>query len=155
MDASRARSLPATMAAYAACAWAVAFAAPHFWWALGVSAGFPGNTEDYRAAFGRTWFLVYDLVAGFACVAATLVALALGRSWGRRIPYRILLAAAWGTCALLVLRGGLGVLLLGWNLLGTATGDAEQVHPMSLVIEPWFLIGGVLFGVAARGYRRT
>jgi hypothetical protein len=33
-----------------------------------------------------------------------------------------------------------------WSLLSGASTD---VHPWSCVIEPWFLVGGVLFGLVA------
>jgi|GEM_PF-6848352 hypothetical protein len=42
--------------------WALLFAAPHTWWALGVSAGFPGGEAKYRFFMTSTWRYVYDLV---------------------------------------------------------------------------------------------
>ena len=33
---------------YSACVWAVLFAAPHTWCALGISAGFPGGEANHR-----------------------------------------------------------------------------------------------------------
>ncbi len=40
---------------YAACAWAILFAVPQVWWALGVSAAFPGGDRTYEFAFQNSW----------------------------------------------------------------------------------------------------
>lgn len=39
------------LAGHAAVAWSLMFAAPHLWWALGVSAAFPGGDTAYEFAF--------------------------------------------------------------------------------------------------------
>ena len=50
------------LAGHAAVAWSLVFAAPHLWWALGVSAAFPGGDTAYSTAFRNSWFLLYNLV---------------------------------------------------------------------------------------------
>src|SRR5688572_21278282 len=81
---------------YAACAWALVFAAVHLYWGLGGTAGLPPGLS----LFENTALFVIDLVAIPLCVAGGLLALALVQPWGRRLPRRLLLAAAWGTAAL-------------------------------------------------------
>ncbi|MBA2277702.1 MAG: DUF3995 domain-containing protein [Chloroflexia bacterium] len=141
-------------AAYAAAAWALIFAAPHFWWALGVSWAFPGDAEVFERAFDRTWWLVYDLVVGLLCLVGAGVVLALVQPWGRALPTRfarLVRPAAWSGSVLLLLRGALGVASMLWSLL---SGASDEFHPWSYVIEPWFLVGGILFGLAACFSRR-
>lgn len=132
--------------AYAAAAWSLIFAAPHVWWALGVSWAFPGDADDFERAFDRTWWLVYDLVVALLCLVGAGVALALVQPWGRALPTRLLRAAVWSGSVLLLLRGALGVVPMVWSLLA---GASDDVHPWAYVIEPWFVIGGVLFSLAA------
>ena len=146
------RSRPAGWAASAAAAWSLIFAAPHVWWALGVSWAFPGNADDFARAFDRTWWLVYDLVVAVLCIVGAALALALVQPWGRALPAKLLRAAVWSGSALLLLRGALGVAPMVWSLL---RGTSNELHPWSYVIEPWFLLGGILFGLAARAYYRA
>lgn len=68
--------------AYAACAWGLLFAALHFYWALGGRAGL-GDAPDITE---RTWFLVYDVVAGILSLVAAAVAMALVQPWGGMVP---------------------------------------------------------------------
>ncbi len=137
----------AAWAAPAAAAWSLLFAAPHFWWAVGVSWAFPGDADDFDRAFDRTWWLVYDLVVGLLCLVAAGLALALVQPWGRALPAKLLHAAVWSGAVLLLVRGALGVVPIVWGLL---SGSAKDVHPWAYVIEPWLLVGGILFGLAAR-----
>lgn len=145
------RSRRAAWAGYAAAAWALIFAAPHFWWALGVSWAFPGDADLFERAFDRTWWLVYDLVVGLLCLVGAGLALALVQPWGRVFPARLLRAAVWSGSVLLLLRGALGVAPMVWSLLREAS---DESHPWSYVIEPWFLVGGILFGLVAWSTRR-
>src|SRR4029434_6823526 len=78
---------------YAACLWALLFAAPHVWWALGFPAGFPGGLARGRAnhqLMMTTWRYYFDVAVIFLSLLAIFVALALIRTWGRIIPLWIL-----------------------------------------------------------------
>lgn len=133
------RSRSRAWAGYAACAWAALFAAPHVWWVFGIRAAWPGDDESYRAAFRNPWFLAYDLLVVVLCAVGAWVALATVRPWSRAAPRRLVLVLAWLGCALLASRGVAGLV---------ADGRAD------LVWWPTFLVGGVLFGLAARRYQR-
>ena len=132
---------------YAACAWAILFAAPHVWWALGVSAAFPGGDTAYEFGFQNSWFLAYDLVVVILLIASALVALALVQERWRRLFFfssrhrRMLVTAAWVACTILITRG-----LIGFVVDGQA----------DLTFFGWltFLAGGILFGTSAWSYRR-
>ena len=68
--------------AYAACAWSLAFAAVHLYWAIGGTVGLPpGMSVGMNAAL-----FVIDVVAVPLCVVGSLLALSLARPWGRRSP---------------------------------------------------------------------
>ncbi|MBW3634311.1 MAG: DUF3995 domain-containing protein [Chloroflexi bacterium] len=119
---------------YVACAWTLLFAAPHVWWALGVSAGFPGGDTAYRAAMSSAWFIRYNLFVVFLCAVGVLVVLALVTPLGRAVPRRVLLTLAWLGAALLTARGVAGLV---------ADGSSD------LVWWPAFMLGGVLYGMVA------
>ena len=86
-----------------------------------------------------------------------LLALALVQSWGRRLPRWLLLIAAWGTGALLLLHGG-DFMIQGAitetgfiSLSGPATWT--PTHWQTFVWGPWWLLGGLIFCLAAWNYQ--
>jgi hypothetical protein len=107
--ASPVRSPATAWAAYAACALAWLSAVPSFYWALGGTAGLDtvgGAIEE----LGRTRDpagVALGIGAGVLKVAGALLALALVRPWGRAIPRRLLLGAAWAASMALIAYGGL------------------------------------------------
>jgi hypothetical protein len=115
---------------YAACVWAVLFAAPHVWWALGVPAGFPGGHANHVLMM-TTWRYYFDLLVIALSALAVLVALAPIQPWGQAISPRLLRATTWIACAVLTLRGVAGMI---------ADGTSDPVW------WPTFLVGGLLFG---------
>jgi hypothetical protein len=119
---------------YAACVWALLFAAPHTWWALGISAGFPGGEAKYRFFMSSTWRYVFDLVVVLLSALAFLVAFTLLRSRERGLCQRLAHAAAWIACGMLTLRGVAGFIHDGFS---------------DRIWNPTFLIGGILFGGVA------
>ncbi|MGH7731202.1 MAG: hypothetical protein ACRENJ_08140 [Candidatus Eiseniibacteriota bacterium] len=121
---------------HAAAAWAVLFAAPHTWWALGVPVGFPGGPANH-ALMMTTWRYSSDLVVIGLSVLAVGVALAPIQRWGAVVPRGLLRGMAWTASGMLGLRGVAGLVVDG-------TRD--------LVWWPTFLLGGLVFGaVALRG----
>jgi Protein of unknown function (DUF3995) len=84
-------------------------ALPSFYWALGGTAGLDtvggriqelGRAHDPKA-------VVLGAGAGVLKVAGGLLALALARPWGRAVPRRMLLGAAWAASLVLTGYGGL------------------------------------------------
>jgi len=125
-------------AAYGAAAWSLVFLVPHAYWAAGGTAGLDGRQLDGAVA-------VVNAAAIALSLLAAALALALVRRWGAAVPWWALLAGAWAACALLGLRGAGGLVqgLFGGSSLFVAS------------FEALFLLGGVLFGVAARQYARA
>jgi hypothetical protein len=124
---------------YAACVWAVAFAAPHTWWALGIPAGFPGGEDSYRLFMSSTWRVVYDVVVILLSVLACVIALTLLKPPARIVRRWIPHTAAWIACGMLSLRGVAGMIV---------DGASDPVW------WPTFLLGGILFGLVAWFARR-
>ena len=128
-------------AAYAAFVWALVFLVPHVYWAAGGTTGL--GDEPMEGALA-----VVNYAAIALSVLAAVLALALVRTWGAAVPRRALLIGAWGACVVLTLRGGVGLI----QALAIAVGASDdEVPTISLIFEPLFAIGGILFGLAARG----
>ena len=83
---------------------------------------------------------------------AALLALALVRPWGASVPRWLLLAGAWAACALLGLRGAGG---LAQGILEDGAWSDEGSDALVVGFEVLFLLGGILFGLAATEYARS
>ncbi len=93
---SLSQSRTAHRAGYAACAWAVVFAAVSFYWAVGGIAGVNTNASAITKlvlARDSGWIAIM-WGTGALKIIAGLLALALVRPWGRAIPRWLLLTAA-------------------------------------------------------------
>ena len=141
---------------YAACGCAWLFAAVSFYWALGGQLGLDtvGQGAVEAAASGSLAIRAALLMIGLLKVAGGLLALALVQPWGpRRFPRWLLLAAGWAGAALLVLYGGgqVGVqLLVKTGVIATpADMDWRGFYGHLYLWDPWFLLWGLLLGVAA------
>lgn len=130
----------------------LAFAAPHFHWALGGCAGMGAEAAVADVAHRRDWFAAYDLVAGCLAVMGAVVTLALARSRGGPQVRRWLLVATITASVVLLLRGTLGSALLAVDAL---QGRFDTRSPaILLAIEPWFLLGGCAYGAVTLTQRK-
>jgi hypothetical protein len=119
---------------YAACVWAVLFAAPHTWWALGIPAGFPGGAANHHLMMTSTWRYVYDVIVVILSAVAVLITLTLLRPPRQVVGRWISHTAAWIASGMLTLRGVAGMV---------HDGAADPVW------WPTFLLGGILLGSVA------
>jgi hypothetical protein len=119
---------------YAACVWAVLFAAPHTWWALGITAGFPGGDRSYNLFMASTWRIAFNLTVIVLSGLTIVITLRLLRPPEQVRRRWIPRTAAWIACGMLTLRGVAGMIVDG-------TED--------LVWWPAFLAGGLLLGGVA------
>ena len=119
---------------YAACTWAVFFAAPHVWWLLGVRKGFPGGDASYEFFMSSSWRVAFDLLVVVLSVAMVLITRALMRPMIPASRRRTLSTLAWMGSGLLTLRGVAGAI---------ADGLSDPVW------WPTFLVGGILLGAVA------
>jgi hypothetical protein len=142
-------------AAYAACGVALAYAVVSFYWAFGGTAGVGtlGGRLEELARSDDPVVLWLAGGAGVAKLAGAVLALALVRPWGRLVPGRVLVVAAWVGAVVLVLYGGANVVAGALVLAGAvevAGGmDRTALWWHVLVWDSWFVVWGVLLGMAA------
>ena len=145
-------------AAYAAASWAFVFAAMSFYLALGGGVGIGSQAVSIREQVDDPEFVAVLWATGVLKVVAGVIALALVRPWGRRIPRRALLVLAGGTAGLLLLYGGLGwaqavLWETGVHEIPASVGATASRWKL-LFWEPFWLLGGVLFLLAVLQFRR-
>jgi hypothetical protein len=121
--------------AYAAVAWAIVFGAPHLWWGLGISFGFPGGRESYELFTSSAWRIVYDWVVVVMCVLAIVIVLTLQKPAEQVARRGIPLVLCWFASGILLFRAVAGFIFDG-------TSD--------LLWNPVFFTGGMLMGAVAR-----
>lgn len=133
--------------------WSLVFSAPHFYWAVGGRGGLGAQAAAADAALEQPWFATYNLAAGGLGLLGAVLALALWRAWGGTFVRRWGRTAAAVAAAVLALRGVVGLTLLTMEL------EAAVLHgdtpPALLAIEPWFVVGGLAFGLLARSSRQS
>lgn len=153
-----------TWAGYAAAGWTLVFIAFHVYWYMG---GHLGIGDAPNALPGMptnviSWIFTIIVFAMFA--AGLVVPLALVRAWRRVVPRWTLLGLTWLGSAVLVARGVAGIAddllrvthILPNGLTGlTYEQTLGQAHPSAYTlwsidsIDVYFLLGGILFGIAA------
>jgi Protein of unknown function (DUF3995) len=149
------RSPGTAWAAYAACALALLYAVPSFYWALGGTEGLDtvGGAIEELARTRDPAGVALGIGAGVLKVAGGLLALALVRPWGRAIPRRLLLGAAWAASMVLAAYGGLlvvvGALVLTGVISSSGPVDRTALRWHVMLWDLWFLVWGLLLGVAA------
>lgn len=138
-------------AAYAAATWSAAFSLVHLYWLVGGRIGLP----DGLSVTGNTPLLVIDILAIPGCAVAAVLALAIVRPWGVRLPARLLSIALWGITAVLLVHSLPSV--PEWLALAAGSRTSADFDAMgrfaTFLYEPFFLAGGLLFGLAALGRR--
>jgi hypothetical protein len=159
------RARAATRAANAAFCWALAFTALHVYWYLGGRVGFGDQADPLPDAPSSLGDWIFNIVVAGMFAAGLTVPSAFTRPWGRRVPRRLLVWSMWAGCVVLIARGGIGLVddllrftgLLDDGLTGLSNEDVlNSAHPSTytmlstLAVDSIFLIGGLLFGYAAR-----
>ncbi|MEA2900587.1 MAG: hypothetical protein QOH36_474 [Actinomycetota bacterium] len=146
-------------AAYGAAAWAFAFGAMSFYWALGGRLSLGTQALSIREQVDDPGFVAVLWATGALKVAAGVIALALVRPFGRKVPRRVRLVVAGGIAVLLLLYGGLGwVESLLWETGVVdipASVGADAARWKLAFWDPFWLLGGVLFLVAVVQFRRS
>jgi hypothetical protein len=146
--------------AYAACALALLYAVPSFYWAAGGTVGLDtvGGAIEELARDRDPAGLALGIGAGVLKVGGAVLALALVRPWGRRVPRRLLGGVAWAAGVGLTLYGGLlvavGALVLAGVIRPAGSVDRMALRWHVLLWDLWFLVWGLLLSVAAWHYGR-
>lgn len=158
--ASPTRSWSSIWAGYAASVWALVFALLSFYWALGGTAGLesvsPTTVEFVRT--GSSVAVATVLATGILKLLGGVFALALVRPWGGKFPRRGLLVSGYAGAIVLAVHGA-DFLLRGalWQLGFLSvpeTVDSAVITGYTFLWGPWWLLGGLLFGVATWNYSR-
>jgi hypothetical protein len=137
-------------------AWAVAFAALHFYWALGGSWGLSvsaGPLAEERPG----WFVAVGLWGvGVLCLVGGVLGWLLTRPLPRGLAGRVVKALGWAVCAVLLVRGMAVEVLLLTDIAGQEIDVGPEQRLWTLLLwNPWFLVGGLVFGLAARWSARA
>ena len=148
-----------TWAAYAACAWALLFALMSFYWALGGEFGVNTLGSGIQALSHDPGFVAVVWLTGVAKVVGGLFALTLVRPWARWLPPIWKLVLAWAGGIGLALYGGVQLIIEGLVLGGairvSGAVDWEGLRWHVWLWDPLWLLGGVLFLLAAWQYQRA
>lgn len=136
--------------------WAIAFAMPHFHWALGGSRGLSvsaGPLAEERPA----WLVMVGLWAvGVLRLVGGVLEWLFARMLPRGLAGRGLKALGWYVCAALPARGTTIEMLLLTGKAGQGVDVGPEQRLWTLVLwNPWFLAGGLAFGLAAREFGRA
>ena len=151
------RPCPWPWAGYAACVWALLFAALSFYWAAGgrVGEGTIGAAVEGPALAREPWFVALLWITAVLKLATAGLAFALARG-PRWLPRYVLLFAGWGVAALLSLYGLANLvqhLLIATGVLAVPAGLGEAALPWHLLLwDPVWIVGGGLFTLASLGY---
>lgn len=127
--------------------WSLVFAAPHLYRAGGGRAGLGAQAAAADAALQQAWFAAYNLTAACLSVLGAALAWALAGSRGGPRTRRWLTRAAVAAALVLLLRGLLGLTLFAVGVLQDTSDPPTPA--VLLAIEPWFVLGGLLYGVMA------
>lgn len=151
--------------AYIAATWAILFAIPHIYWGAGGRTGLAWSLATKGPAEVD---LINDRsfqIAGLWGVAvllglAAVIALAMVRPWGERIPHWLVSVAAFGVSTVCLLRSLFysGFVVSTLRLTGvidiSANADRDWFIWDLILWSPWFLLASVLFAGAALTYRQ-
>ena len=140
------------VSACAAAVWGAVFALVHVYWLVGGRLFLP----DGLSVVGNLPLLIIDIIAIPLCTGAAAVALSLVQGWGERFSRLLRLVGAWGIAAVCVVHALPSA--VDWIALALGKLDVAALDSMARFAtfgyEPFFLLGGVLFGLAALGHQR-
>jgi hypothetical protein len=133
-----------------------------FYWAAGGTIGIETQAESIQSAARDpdARFVALVWATGVIKVGGALLALAFVQGWGRMIPRRLLLVAGWVAGMGMLLYGGINfiagacVALLGAIDVIESPAGTSAFWWHLLLWDPWWMLGGALFGVAVWIFQR-
>ncbi|MDE3721873.1 DUF3995 domain-containing protein [Nocardiopsis sp. N85] len=137
-----------------ACVWAIAFAVPHFHWGMGGGRGLAVSAGPL-AEERPLWFVAVGLWGvGVLCLAGGVLGWLLAGPRHRGPAGWVIRALGWCACAVLSLRGIAVEVLLLIDTSGRVVDVSPEQRLWTLLLwNPWFLVGGLAFGLAAWRFR--
>ncbi len=147
-------------AAYGAAIWSLIFALISFYWAAGgtVGANTLARSIEEQSRHPDRVFLASVWVTGVLKLIAGIVALAMVQGWERHIPRWFLLLGGWTAGIIFTLYGIAGIVeKLLWETgardIPASFGD-DRVRWYLFFWDPFWLLGGLLFLIAAWRFQR-
>ncbi|MFJ1544212.1 DUF3995 domain-containing protein [Streptomyces sp. NPDC088246] len=136
---------------YVACLWALIFAASHFYWAVGGDVGLSVSAGRQLANARPLWFVLLGLWGvGTLCLVGALLAWLLAQSHPQGAARRILTWLGWGVSFILLTRGITIEFLLLTDVTQLDSSVSAGQRFWTLVLwNPWFIAGGLAFGMSA------
>ncbi|MET8137247.1 DUF3995 domain-containing protein [Streptomyces sp. NPDC005251] len=136
---------------YAACLWALIFAAAHFYWAVGGDVGLSVSAGRQLATTRPLLFVVLGLwCVGALCLVGALLPWLLAASRPRGATRLILKCLCWGIGFILLMRGISVEFLLLTDVTHLDGNVSSGQRFWTLVLwNPWFVAGGLAFGMSA------
>jgi Protein of unknown function (DUF3995) len=146
---------------YAAAVLSFVFAVPSFYWGFGGKFGGATVFADADTwSWSKDWaFLLLVLFTAVLKVFGGLFALSLVRPSMPRASRRWMLVAGFGAAVVLAFYGFVNVLgevLVATGVVGKPSNyDAYSFHWHLFLWDPYFLVWGILLGLAVRYYRES
>lgn len=132
------------------------FAGLHCFWALGGEVGLDVSAGEELASERPAWFVAGGLWGvGLLCLVGAAVALGLRRRGVHGRRWRALRLLGQAICVLLLVRGVVVEVLLIAGVSTVGEVSAAQKFWTLAVWNPWFILGGALFGLASRGFGKA
>ena len=147
------------LAGYVASIWSLMYIPIHIYWAFGGMALVPGAWKEEEMWKAVNWG------ASAMLLVAAILAFSLTHPLGRSIPRRLMIVMGWTACLLPFIHAVYGYVTKGLLLAGIipleffdfsawATLNVNYLILIDLLLfEPWFLIEGILFGLATLYYQ--
>jgi hypothetical protein len=126
-------------------AWMVVFAVVHVAWALGSGFGLPAGFE----VPGHTALFIIDIIAIPLCLIGAVLAIAQAHPRAERFV-KVVIVLSWATALLGVVHSINNIIAdigMVFGLVAVPTSPYDRIT--DFLFEPWWLVGGILFGLAA------
>lgn len=144
----------------AAALWGLVFAVPSFVWALGYTFGARSTVAPDLVRMAREqvpWFVAVLWITGILKLFGTFLGLGLTGQRGRRLGCFLVFCGA-GAAVLLVWHGALFIVhgvLVEAGTIAVKPDLAPLTRWYLYLWGPWFVLGGLAFGLASIRYLRS
>ncbi len=143
---------------YSACAWALIFSIPSFYWAAGGTVGLDTLGGEINDLKGKSWFIAFVWLTAFMKVALGIVVLMLLKTYKYTMINKLVSIAVWTAGIVCISYGGLNLLarfIMTVGIIPTPAAMHSDAALWHLVLwDPWWVLGGVLLILAVFSRRK-